>query len=382
MDAVNESDFRIILFDNIEIEISKTFLISKLKYFKILHSEGLLNENSITLDENPNVIRIIFSIIQNNNLSGVNVDNLYDIIVTMDKFLIEYNLDFLFHIKSNIRQLIINLINLDKDNNKILTLYDIFTILRKLHYYTSYRENIVVDIIRQITQTVNDKTQNIFIFKDWPLLYSPCSILYSIEKYKRYDLLNTVNVSIGTTLKLLQKNFKISDKHREILSQISKHCRYFSPTINNAYVPPFHNNKNYVLTSYYPDVEYFEIYSIFVNILHVTNNIITFNTNLFDSIIDDINTSIIFNYRFSVNEYTHNKFSIVNYVKEEISTSCLTKYKITLDKDLSDVNFYPEVFSVANISIPKVYSDMAIPNPPKLNKLLIVKKYSISLNAI
>lgn len=322
-------DFTIILSDGTEIKTFKDFLINKVEYFNILSKDGMMDGDSLNINDDPLLIRVLFHIIHFNSIDQITNNNLYDVIFIMDKYLMKYNINILWFIQLNIIDMINNYIN-NNEIDKIVLLYDLFvnlTNLCKNHNIMSDYINHINKIVKSFIKIINFRIENIFIFKDWANIFTPSNKINSIKKYKRYDLLNVSNLSTRDTLAILNIKFNIV-----ILSSLGN--VYFIKNIGEKLKPYYTHTINHIITSYHPTINYISLYYKDINVISINNNIITIETN-HSSILNQ--KYIVFNDDYYVENYKKENLFIIKTHSEVDEILGIKVKKLTLNNNIENL---------------------------------------------
>jgi hypothetical protein len=356
LDLLDEKNYlTITLSDGSTITSFKNYLITNFEYFKLLNEENLLNKGYLTVNDDPALIQILFSIIHYRNIEHVNIDNLHNILKLMDKYLLLNEFSLLFNFaRLNIKTIITNYINND-NIDEIVSLYNIFVNLLELEYHKTDEYNIIT-IIHKICNTYYKHNDNIFIFPTFYKFFTLEQIFHSVKKHDRYEMLNVGYLDVSEVLDFLEENDKISKDTKN--------------TFNSNYARGHkkHNTRlTRLITSYYPTFNYIHFQNINIQITSISKNIVTFTTSYYDfSSLDYINTYVSFEKGKAIEEYFTNGLLLSDKIKMEYlipptESTYRTyifchEYTLSFDKDVEDgVNF-------------------------DSNRIVMTKKYSIEHN--
>jgi hypothetical protein len=350
------TDFRINLTDG-HIDCLKDFIIKKIPYFSLFYN----NMEDITetfLDTEPILTKLIIKLIYTQDIRLITRDNFVELCKLMDKFLMGNELllcSAFVSEKNNIQTIIYDQLQHNNIDN-VVQLYNIFS---KVQQYDG--KNVGNKILNSFCQ----KNQNIFVFDNWPRIFSPMQQITAIKVLNKYELLNDAGIKAKDIIPVLMDVHYKNDFYYKIANCIddnSSDIQFLNGTQYYTRKEGLYVRQIFLITNYFPIFAYLELkYICTIDTINTANNSVIIKNNFYipkltvgtKIIIGNINinqnvfqdSSCYFTITDIIACYNYKKFSVKK-IKNVNKHLQKMEYELFLNKNIGHVSSFKELWTI------------------------------------
>jgi hypothetical protein len=347
------TDFQINLSDGQSIKCSKNIIKRFIPYLSLFYGGDFNNINEIFLDTDPELTKLLVKLLYTHDYSLITIDNFVNLCKLMDMFLMDsaFVLCMNFAAQASYSNFKI-IINNELTQNYIDNIVQLHKIFERLKNKSSTYTNICNGICNTISNTFYQKNQNIFVFDNWPKIFSPMGKLAAIRKYQKYELLNVVDLAPKDIIPFLMDVFYENTFYYDIANHLKSsgnNIKYMSKGDKYTFQDGS-NSWTFIITNYFPIFSYIKLihipscsYQAGTNIINIMNNFnrkgIKIGTKI---ILANTTISMDENSQIIINEYTitniiayyDNHVINIKKIKHILSDVKKIKYELILDKNI------------------------------------------------